>query len=401
MKILVPNATGPTNIGDQAILTGLLNVLENTFNDFELVIHSSTPEKYTNPKYKIKPHIYYWTVFENPGFLTRVTRMLQVLLAFGLRKLGIKKVFGNSVLKDLIQDYESADLIVFAGGGFIRSNPGFTQALNLFMILFQFSFAKQFKARKVVAPGSFGPFAHSWQERMSANVLRGFDAVTVREQISLDMLEKLGMNNVILSADQALLIKKSDHGRPPGSKFILGFTVREWRTEEETQNNCEIIIQAIEDFSKPVDLVVRPIIQVSSIGFGDLDVLLTDQIIQALRGKGVNVMDTTVLKDLDHAIQVYNEIDLILGMRMHSNIIAATQEKPFVAIAYEHKTRGISQMLGLEKYCLDYSKFSADDLIKLLGDAYKDKEQVNAILKKCLVKIRESEFSLWESILKV
>jgi colanic acid/amylovoran biosynthesis protein len=90
---------------------------------------------------------------------------------------------------------------------------------------------------------------------------------------------------------------------------------------------------------------------------------------------------------------------MVLGMRMHSNIIAATQLKPFVAIAYEHKTRGIAGMLDLSQYCLDYGKFTVDDLFSKLSAAYADRHEVVSKLRSRLEEIRRIELAIWKKAL--
>jgi colanic acid/amylovoran biosynthesis protein len=86
-------------------------------------------------------------------------------------------------------------------------------------------------------------------------------------------------------------------------------------------------------------------------------------------------------------------------MRMHSNIIAATQMTPFIAIAYEHKTRGISRMLGLEGYCLDFGTFTEADLLNLLKGAYQNRASIRTQLQEKLFGIRQAEFARWKHIL--
>ena len=82
----------------------------------------------------------------------------------------------------------TADLVVFPGGGYLRSKKGITQSLNLLMYLAIFYFAKLGRAKLLVAPISFGPFAYKWHERISAHVLKKSDVIMVREKISFEMI---------------------------------------------------------------------------------------------------------------------------------------------------------------------------------------------------------------------
>ena len=46
MNILIPNATGPNNIGDQAALRALISLLRAKHKEATIIIHSSNPELY-------------------------------------------------------------------------------------------------------------------------------------------------------------------------------------------------------------------------------------------------------------------------------------------------------------------------------------------------------------------
>lgn len=398
MKILIPNATGPTNIGDQAILSGLLKLVESAYNDLELIIHSSTPEKYQNFKYPVKPHLYHWSVYEKPNVISRAYRVTLLLLQYSFVMAGIRINVGPKELVELLDDYRRADLIIFVGGGYLRTNPGLKQSLNLLMLLLHFSFAKAFKKKIIVAPMSFGPFAKKWQEKLSARILNGLICVGVREKISYDILKKYNLNNLLLSADQALLIENL-HSIKQEDKFILGFTVRNWNSKDATDKNARIVAQAIIEFSKIAKIVVQPIVQVSSMEYGDEDPIGARNISNILRERGLNVKEVVVLVSVPEAVSVYSQIDMIIGMRMHSNIIAATQLKPFLAIAYEHKTKGICEMLGMGAYCLDYGHFTADELLSALVKLYKNRSDVTDNLRINLSKIQQAENDKWKGVL--
>ena len=86
-------------------------------------------------------------------------------------------------------------------------------------------------------------------------------------------------------------------------------------------------------------------------------------------------------------------------MRMHSNILAATQNKPFIAIAYEHKTNGISKQLGMDKYCIKVEDVNEDKLYRLLINMYKKYDKNSSIIKNKLDVIRRKELRFWTSTL--
>ena len=74
-------------------------------------------------------------------------------------------------------------------------------------------------------------------------------------------------------------------------------------------------------------------------------------------------------------------MDLFIGTRMHSNIFAASTCVPTIAIGYRHKTKGIMEMLGIEKYECEMSTLQFRDIIQKIQDAWTNKETLKESLK--------------------
>jgi colanic acid/amylovoran biosynthesis protein len=79
---------------------------------------------------------------------------------------------------------------------------------------------------------------------------------------------------------------------------------------------------------------------------------------------------------LDELKDLYGSLELLVGTRMHANLIALTSGVPVVAVAYEVKTRGIMEQLGLEDYVVEISTIRADELIRVVGEAWSFREEL-------------------------
>lgn len=396
MIILIPNATGPTNIGDQAILFPVVDLLRKNFPNAKIILHTTTPNLYKKGVFeKIESHLYNWAVFEKKDFFERIKRLSELFLAYLSLKLHIP-LLAKGRLKTLIKDYLEADLIVFNGGGYFRSQKGISQSLNLLMICFQFEVAKQAKAKKIVMPISFGPFAYKWQEKYAANVLKKLDIVSVRESVSFNLLKSHHFAKIILSTDMALLLKQQVKERN-AQRYILGFTIREWLNQQSQNDFLNNFVSSIERLNEEIELSVQPILQVSGDKYGESDEYITRKVIKALKKNNVKVLKLyRILKIKDSAI--YSKIDMLLGMRMHSNILAAIQGTPFVAISYEHKTDGVVKNLKLQDYVIKYEHVSSQSLSNLLRRAYKNRVYLKKTINKSLIRIRKSEIARWNKI---
>ena len=84
---------------------------------------------------------------------------------------------------------------------------------------------------------------------------------------------------------------------------------------------------------------------------------------------------------------------------MHSNILAALNNKPFVAVSYEHKTEGIAKQLGLEEYCIKCDNLDQSCLSSLLVNAYRDRNVIQRRIKQSVKRIQDKEYRRWSSIL--
>lgn len=401
MKILIPNGTSPRNIGDLAMLTALLGLIRHSLPHAQITIHSTDPHLHKSHDIQAKQTLYSFVAFETPNFSARLSRLASLLAYYLIFKFQLGSYIHPLVDKDplfqLCQDYQKADLIIFVGGGYLRSKPGITQSLNLLMHLFMVQFAKLFPSRVIVSPISFGPFAYTWQEKLTARILSGANLVATREEISFHSMSKYNPLNLIASSDHALLLNSS-FVKSKKTKTI-GFTIRHWLSTSKQSDFENQISTAIGVFSKKYGYQIQPIIQVDAKNYGDDDYSTTQRVVQSLSKYPVKVKKIVKITSLKTAQKIYSSIDLLVGMRMHSNILAAVYGTPFIAIAYEHKSEGISKTLGMKKYCLRVQEVSSSRLLTLLNAHKAGRLEIEKTLNKKILAIKNQETARWLNIL--
>lgn len=387
MKILIPNATSPKNLGDQAMLEVLLAIIKLAHPDAKIIVHSfdSALQKILAVA-KVDETLYSFCVFDNKSWVSRLFRISCLFSFYFLNKFGLN-FFPHSRLQQLVNDYIQADRIIFVGGGYLRSQKGITQSLNLLMLAAMFKFASLSKAKTIVSPISFGPFAYKWQERLCAWLLKKFDFVSVREIYSYEVLKKY-LPAVVLLSDLALLTPPSNRILN-SEKLVVGFTMRKWLRGVAAQAFLESsVVEALADFAQSTGAIIQPIVQVDAPEFGDQDLAVVKRMRQALVAKSVSVREIKKAVLVKEAKQIYAGIDMLLGMRMHSNILAATQGTPFIAISYEHKTEGIARDLGLEKFCVKAEKVNKQNILAMLNDLYVNRQEILDSMSLALKKIQ-------------
>lgn len=398
-NILIPNATGPSNMGDQSMLFVLVQLLKHIYKDARIVVHTSDPEKYTKKQpFLIFPSIYQYVGLDQKGERKQILRIIQYIILLVLavnRKHSLRK----NRLSALIADYKNADLIIFVGGGYLRSRKGWSQNLNLLLQLTMFYLASLFKKKIIVAPISFGPFAYSWQAKLSAWFLKRVDHVFAREDISYKLMRKYNLTNAVRSSDHALLLHKVTKGS--SETAVVGFTIRNWSKRISRQELLEdSYVSALQNFHLKTGWLVQPIIQATAAdSLYEDDRVAVGRVYRKLKKLKVNVKKPILISDISQAMGIYSKLGLFLGMRMHSNIIAATQGVPFVGISYEYKTEGIAKQMDMQKYCIKYEQVNADKLSDLLFEVYRKRKFLKTKLMNSLEAIKHAETKRWNNYL--
>lgn len=377
----------------------MIGVLRASIGEIEeITLHSSDPDLYKKtPGVKIKPTIYTWAGFQNRNPLVRMIRLLLLLIAYLTTKTGFPIVISHELMV-LIADYKRADLIVFAGGGYLRTQKGLTQTLNLLMNLSMFQFAKLYGKKTIVAPISIGPFGYTWHERLTARTLGEFAAVFLRENHSYTILKKHRVRNILHANDMALLEVHPQKKRNEKDAFVIGFTIRDWLPGKK-QNTLETAyFQALMTFSKKVNAAVQPIVQVDNNSYGDKDREIAMNLAHRLTEQGITTLPLKIIKNYPDDTIAYSEIDMLLGMRMHSLVFATLHNTPFVAVSYEYKTEGLVHSLGLSDLCIPSAKVNEINLSEMLFKVYKNRVSLKDSLAKSLQKIRLEEKNRWKNI---
>ncbi len=403
-KVLIPNATSPTNIGDLAMLNVLIKLIKDNVKDCEIVLHSSEPNRYPADYdvKNIKNTIYSYAVFHDLRFFVRLWRMLK-LCAYVLLFITRVRLFDRFFIKDklfsICLDYINSDMIFYVGGGYLRSRSGITQTFNLLMQVLLVQFSKYTQAKVIVCPISFGPFAYSWQQKIAGWVLKNINVVAARESISYRLLAKEKVQNLILASDHAFLVSRIASKNRRHLKVILGITVKKWLDSQRQEKFEDSIVKAVSLLASKHKLVVFPIAQVVNRKYGDMDDVIVASLAARLDKLGVEVKPLVKLKNVDQAKRVYAKLDVLLGMRMHSNIIAATQGVPFLSLAYEHKTTGIARTLGLDKYSIKVEKVDDQNIKQILDDLIAHRKNIGKLMTQIIDQIKFEEKQRWGNII--
>jgi len=318
-RILMGGYYGFDNGGDELILFSLLKELKKLNSKVEITVLSRNPSK-TGKSYKVRA-INRW----NP---------LSVAAA----------VFHT-------------DLFVFGGGGLLQD---LTSSWGIYYYLGLILLAKLFFKKILLLSQGVGPIRRKIIRKVTGIVLGFVDLITVRDEFSKFELAKLNGNlSVSIVPDPVFNLDRfaftSGEGIYSPSPFsegrgalsnerpAIGVSLQEGGKDERFRG----VVREICD-----ELVRKMEAKIIFIPFHKWEDL---KISKDIIARGTNDYKLFLWQEVWDLFKIYDKIDLILGMRLHSIILACLLRKPFVAISlpkthplYDPKVEGFLELLGYE-----------------------------------------------------
>ncbi len=295
-----------------------------------------------------------------------------------------------SNLKNIVRMYEETDLIVPVGGGYIRGKRGVMSTMSLAVTLHPLVIGNILNKATVIYSQSVGPFASKVQSSMVRWVLKGVRMIVVREDVSKDLLNEMGISrNVIRSIDGGFVFTSDikmdlkNELNIPSNCIVVGVTVRKWLPATAQRIFEEEMAKFIDGIIEKHGVFVIFIPQVTSEFHGDDDRIASQDVRKHIK----NRESVVVLKDrYDHRTikAIYNNLDLMIGNRFHSVIFSLTSFVPSIAIEYEHKTSGIMQDLVLDKWVIKMEDVTSQRLKDLFADLLISREAYREYLRNTI-----------------
>ncbi|MCM3652935.1 polysaccharide pyruvyl transferase family protein [Metabacillus litoralis] len=382
MNILIINAHSSKNKGDAGIVLSMIDSIEKNIPNAKIKIKTRFPEidkhTYDVPVHECVANI---SVDPDESKVTKIKSALEML----------KIIYSKNQRID--EDYEWADVVVSCGGGFLLSHR-FSPALLQHLV--QLKIAFDYNKPVVIYAQSIGPFYNNIMQKVSKRILDKVDNIFIRENISKTWLEKISCTNknINVVSDSAFCMKdqqsdyvdqlfaelKKDHNGP-----IIGLTARDWNFPEmndkalHRKKYVESMQQAIIHFENKYGAKVLLMPQVLGPNDFNDDRIISREILSGIVSKNSQLIDYDFNpRELKY---FYSKLDMFIGTRMHSNIFSLSSYVPTVAINYEHKTRGIMELLELDEYVLEINHIEPNDLISVAEKCWENNASLRQELK--------------------
>ena len=204
------------------------------------------------------------------------------------------------------------------------------------------------------------------------------DAITVRDPASAARIAELGVKRkVTVAADAAFSVIPRVQRTGPRRGMVL--CLRHWYEKgnyvedpkafsdmlDEIANYCD---DFFERHQEPVVLVPFK----STVADDDSDTAIHEELLSRMRHReGAELIE--LVPDLDQAVNILASARLVVGMRLHSIVLATALGTPWVSIDYDPKVRGFAEYAGEGRFSLEVGEVTSPRLSELetvaLGDS--------------------------------
>ena len=335
MRIVVSGYHGMGNLGDEAVLAAFIQELREIAPKVECVALSGDPARTES--------------------------------AYGIA--AIPRTSISAILRELGR----ADLFVSGGGSLLQDVTG-RGSVPYYAGLMLLARALG-KPVSVYAQG-VGPL-NSWFSRwLACQALKRASVVTLRDPGSMELLREIGVDRPppVLVADPAFALDPED---PGDSRSWLHehpqvmFALRPWPGEDGREAGYARVIGRVsaETGARVALLAFQP----------ETDLAMARRIRDLCDAGGWAHPDVVELRGSPgQALSVISHADLVVGMRLHSLIFAASAGVPAVAIDYDPKVRAMAERTS-NAHVVSVDA-PPEELIQAVLDAWRQRDEIRAEL---------------------
>lgn len=341
-KILISGYYGFNNIGDESILSAVVDNLRDKLDDIEITVLSQDPAS-TSEKYGVK----------------------------SVNRKSMRSIF-NAVRK--------TDLLISGGGSLLQDVTSKKSVIYYLLIMWMALFCRK---KVFIYSQGIGPINSNINRRLTAMTLRKAAAIVVRDEASKEFLGEIGVtkDRVVVTADPVLRIKPAplkigeEILRHEGieisqEQLTVGFAIRERKLDSDFMDE---LCKSIEK------LVLERAAQIVLIPFHySEDIRVIEEIERRIEGKKEleNRVFSVKHKYLtNEMLSIIGNMDLLVGVRLHALIHSAIMNVPMIGISYDPKVNSFLKSVGMKAMCSIYD-FDCDDFMAEFDKIIKDKDVI-------------------------
>ena len=318
-NILISGYYGFDNIGDESILRTLITSLREKIPDCSLTVLSHNPAS-TREKYGVEA-----VERMSPGAILRAVRRCDMLISGG-----------GSLLQDV------------------------TSSKSIHYYLFIIRLAKLLGKKVFIYSQGIGPIDHAFNRRATARALKKADGIVVRDERSAKLLEQIGLpqERIVITADPVIRMKRPDRtvgreilaraGIKKDGRLTVGWAIREKNRDSTFVREITECIRWLRE-NYDAESVLIPF-------HYEEDREVCSVIAERTNGAAKCLSEKYLSEDM---LSIIGNMDVLVGVRLHSMIYAAIMGVPIIGVSYDPKCTAFLNSVGLDSLSTRES-FSAE-----------------------------------------
>ncbi len=355
IHILISGYYGFNNIGDESILQAVVDNLREKLEDIEITVLSRNPESTA-------------------------------------RKYSVNSVNRKSAA-DVLKAVRKCDLMVSGGGSLLQDVTSRKSILYYLIIMWT---ALLFRKKVFIYSQGIGPILSKFNRRLTAMTLKRVHGIVVRDEASKELLIEIGLrgDKINVTADPVLRVKKADLtlGReilmregfqPEEGRLTVGFAIREKKINSNFVDEiCVSIRRLIDEYRARIVLIPFHYSE---------DMAVIEEIERRL---GTDVFCIKHKYLTNEMLSIIGNMDVLVGVRLHSLIHAAIMEVPMIAVSYDPKINSFMHSVDMKAMCSVYdfkNEFFIEEFEKTITHAAAIKEKVCCRIEMLIQKLDMNE----------
>ncbi|MDY0236065.1 MAG: polysaccharide pyruvyl transferase CsaB [Gudongella sp.] len=301
-------------------------------------------------------------------------------------------------IRDIIRSLKATDILV-SGGGSLLQDVTSTRSLLYYLALMKLAFF--YKKPVMVYANGIGPVNKSFNRRLVKRVLNRVDFITLRDEDSRKCLEDMGVKNrnIQVTADPVFTLQAAPAERVniifqdegiDKDKPLVGISVRHWKNDELLVRELSKVIKYILE-NKDISVVLIPMHYPE-------DLKISQSILDKVDNLNCHLLQEKY--NVEELMGIIGELKLMVAMRLHSLIYAATQITPMLGLVYDPKVDGLLKELEVP-YKLSVDNISEKEFLKVFEDAWENLENTKKIIETKEKNLKLLAYNNIETIFKI
>lgn len=348
-KILISGYYGFNNLGDEAILESIINNLKKTFKDVEIVVLSENPQV-TSDKYHIE------------------------------------SISRKNILA-IIKAIKNCDLLISGGGSLLQD---ITSKRSIYYYLGIIALGVAMNKKVMIYSQGIGPIHKKINRKLTSFLLNKVNFITVRDYNSKKDLIEMGIKkeNIVVTTDPVISMEKIDKNigleilkeecpNFDSSIPTIGFA---FRGRNYTPKFRKVLIDAIKELLDElnVNIVFIPFHYSEDIEINnDLENVFKDKVIFINKRY-----------EAKQVLSIIENLDLLVGVRLHSLIFSAMANVPMIAISYDPKIDYFMETLGLKSLC-SVEELTKEELVDSIKYMFCKQKEFRDLIEKRIQNLKK------------